>query len=235
MKTAIIIAGGEGSRLMPLTKDIPKTLVEVGGKPMLQWVLEWLKTQGIEHLVIGVAYKKEKIFEFMKKNSNFGFKVDFSEHTLDGGTAEAFRLAITRFVKDEEFLAMNSDELTNMSLKEMEMGHKENGGIATMAIAPFHCRFSIVKQDQQTGEVTDFEYGKKLQHVPVSIGIYIFNRKILESIPNTGSIETETFARLAGNGNIFGYMLSGKEEWVSVNTQKDIKEAEAALASWGRL
>jgi len=231
IQTAVIIAGGEGSRLKPLTDDKPKTLVEVAGKPMLQWIIEWLKDQGISHIVIGVAYKKEKIYEFLKKNNNFGLAVDVSEHTLNGGTAEGFHLAIKRFVKDEDFLAMNGDELTNLNLTNLVQQHNSLKPLITMAIAPFHCRFSVVKKDN-SNKVTGFEYGPKLQEIPVSIGIYIFNSKISSLIPATGSIEDLVFTKLAKEGKIAAYMLSEKEDWISVNNAKDIQEAENKIKKW---
>ncbi|MDP3742484.1 MAG: nucleotidyltransferase family protein [Candidatus Micrarchaeota archaeon] len=231
LKTAVIIAGGEGSRLKPLTNDKPKTLVEVAGKPMLQWIIEWLKNQGITHLVIGVAYKKEKIYEFLKQNNNFGLEVDVSEHTLDGGTAEGFHLAINRFVKDEDFIAMNGDELTNLQLSNLIQRHDDLKPLITMAIAPFHCRFSVVKKGSDN-KVTGFEYGPKLQDIPVSIGIYIFNSKLINLIPATGSIEDLVFTKLAKEGKIAAYMLSEKEDWISVNNAKDIQEAENKIKKW---
>ncbi len=227
IRTAVVIAGGEGSRLFPLTRNSPKTLVEVNGKPILYWVISWLKQYGIKRLVLGVAYKKEKIFEFMKKNDNFGLEVDFSEHTVDGGTAQAFRLAIQRFVTDEDFVAMNSDELTNMNLHRMIEAHEKSRPIVTMAAAPYHCRFSVLKFDGNS-KISEFVYGRRIPEVPVSIGIYIFNRKLLERIPDRGSIEDAVFAKLAGKGEILGYMIADTEGWMSINTPKDIKDAEKA-------
>jgi NDP-sugar pyrophosphorylase family protein len=232
IETAVVIAGGEGSRLKPLTDDRPKTMIEVNGRPILYWVINWLKSYGIKHVVIGVAYKKERIYEFMKKNHNFGLDVDFSEHSVDGGTAEAFRLAIGRYVKDENFVAMNSDELTNMDLHKLIEVHERGKPLVTMAAAPFYCRFSVMKFDRDH-RIKEFTYGKKLPEIPISIGIYVFNRKVLNCIPASGSIEDTVFAKKVGEGEILGHMLSNNEGWISVNTFKDIKEAEELVKSWG--
>ncbi len=225
LKTAVIIAGGEGSRLAPLTDNKPKTLVEVNGRPLLYWIIRWLKKYGITHVVLGVSYKKEKIYEYMKENDNFGLEVDISEHTIDGGTAEAFGLAIKRFVKDETFLAMNGDELTNMNLDELEQIHLRRRPIVTMGLSPFPCRFSVVSINS-SDVATNFEYGKKLKAIPVSMGVYVFDRGILSVIPEKGSIEDTAFAGLVRQGKIIGHMISDREEWISINTPKDIKDAE---------
>jgi NDP-sugar pyrophosphorylase family protein len=232
MDTAVVIAGGKGLRLMPLTQTLPKSLVEVGGKPILYWIIKWLKSYGVKHMVLGVAYKKEKIYEFMKKNDNFGLDVEYSEDK-EQGTAQAFRLAIENHVKDENFIAMNGDELTNMNLRRMEKSHMENRPIVTMALTPFKCRLSVVKVEGK--KVADLEYGRILEDVPVSIGVYAFNRSILSYMPESGSMEDLVFKKLAQQGKVIAHMLEGNEEWITVNTQKDITEAEAVLRSWGML
>ncbi len=230
IKTAVIIAGGASIRLRPLTEDIPKTLVNVNGKPILYWILQWLKSHGIKHVVIGVAYKKEKIYEYMKKNKNFGLKVDFSEHTVEGGTAQAFKYAIDRFVNDEDFIAMNGDELTNLDIDRMWNVHKANNALVTIGIAPFHLRFSVVEIEEKTKKVKGFQREKHLTDTPVHIGINIFNKRIKDLIPATGNIEEHLFKKLAEEDKgIFFFQLGSGEEWISVNTQKDLEEANAYL------
>jgi NDP-sugar pyrophosphorylase family protein len=231
MKTAVIIAGGEGSRLKPFTDNCPKTLVKIAGKPMLYWLIEWLLHYKINHIVLGVSYKKEMIKEFIRENHGFGIDIDFSEHTLEGGTAEAFKLAISRHVTDKDFVAMNSDELTNMNLSLMMKKHSERKPIVTMALSPFYARFSVVKTDAHE-MVSDFEYGKKLDTVPVSIGIYEFSSRIMDYLPDRGSIEDDVFKPLSKRNGILSYTLSDKEEWFSVNTVKDMADAERAINKW---
>jgi len=225
LETAVIIAGGEGSRLKPLSNNKPKAMVEIHGHPMLYWVLRWLKSNGIRRVVIGVAYKKEKILAYMKANRNFGLDVQFSVHTLEGGTAQGFRLAISRYVTDEDFIAMNCDEVTNMDLRRLAAVHKAKRPLVTMALAPFYCRFSVV-QVRDDGFIDGFKYGRMLPDVPVSIGIYVFNRKILDQIPETGSIEHAVFTPLAKRRRIASHRLRRDEQWISVNDIKNVREVE---------
>lgn len=225
LTTAVIIAGGEGSRLKPLSNNKPKAMVEINGHPMLYWVLHWLKAQGIKNVVLGVAYKKEKILSYMKANKNFGLNANFSVHTLEGGTAQGFKLAIGRFVQDENFIAMNCDEVTNLSLLRLAKMHQAKKSIVTMALAPFYCRFSVV-ETRADGFIKGFKYGHMLPDVPVSIGIYAFNRKILGHIPDTGSIEHAVFTPLAKQRKIAYYTLAPGEEWISVNDVKNVREVE---------
>ena len=225
LETAVIIAGGEGSRLKPLSNNKPKAMVEINGHPMLYWVLRWLKFHGVKNVVIGVAYKKEKILSYMKANNNFGLNAHFSVHTLDGGTAQGFKLAISRFVTDDNFIAMNCDEITNLNLPNLAKAHQAKKPIVTMALAPFYCRFSVV-ETRKDGFINGFKYGHILQNVPVSIGVYAFNRKILDHIPDTGSIEYAVFTPLAKKRKIAFYQLAADDQWISVNDVKNVREVE---------
>ena len=198
-------------------------MVEINGHPMLFWVLRWLKFHGVENVVLGVAYKKEKILAYMKANKNFGMDAHFSVHTLEGGTAQGFKLAISRFVTDEDFIAMNCDEITNMNLPQLARTHAKTKPVVTMALAPFYCRFSVV-EIRPDGFINGFKYGHMLQDVPVSIGIYAFNRKILKHIPDTGSIEHSVFTPLAKKRKIGYHRLGQDEQWISVNDIKNVRE-----------
>jgi len=225
LHTAVIIAGGEGSRLKPLSNNKPKAMVEINGRPMLYWTLRWLKFHGVKNVVIGVAYKKGKILSYMKANKFFGLNAQFSVHTLEGGTAQGFRLAINRFVTDENFIAMNCDEVTNMNLTKLVRAHEKKQPLVTMALAPFYCRFSVVETTGD-GFASGFKYGHMLPNAPVSIGIYVFNREIVNHIPDTGSIEHTVFTPLAKRRKIACYWLGADEQWISVNDVKNVREVE---------
>jgi len=231
IKTAVVLVGGEATRLKPLSEGTPKALVEVGGKPLLYWIVTWLKKHGIEHLVLAVADKRKYLEEFMQQNNNFGLKIDYSENPQDSGTAGAFKLAIDKFVKGDHFLAMNGDELTNFDLTKMMDHHLLLKPKVTMALAPFHCRFSVVNM-RYDSKIVGFDYGPKLSNIPISIGIYIFNRDVVDEIPGKGSIEDLMFSKLARDGHMHGHMLANNEEWATVNTVKELKEAEERLKSW---
>lgn len=234
VETAVILVGGEGTRLKPYTDNLPKPLVPVGDKPILEWNLEWLKSYGINNLVFGCGPKKEKVQEFMEGKGNLGFKsVKYSENSAEGGTGEAFKKAIDRYVQDENYLAMNGDELTNLSLEEMTKVHYRNNSVVTMALVPFKCPYSIIEIDPSNGKITGFTYGKILRDLPVSIGIYIFNKNINQMIPEKGPIEQNVFTQLAKENKIVPYMLFTGEEWATVNDHKQRLEAEKALKRWG--
>src|SRR3989442_11189143 len=119
IRSAVIISGGEGVRLRPITSDLPKGLVRVAGKPLLQWVIEWLADSVVTELAIGVVYLKQKIIDYVEDGSRYGVHIKYSVQTVEGGTSEGFRLAIQGQMKDEPFLALKGDKITDINIRCM--------------------------------------------------------------------------------------------------------------------
>lgn len=232
VKTAVIIAGGLGLRLMPLTQDRPKTLVEISGKPILYWILNWLKPYGIEHVVLAVSHRKEQIADYLKQNNNFGFTIDFSEDSGKEGSGEAFRLAIERFVKDDVFLAMNADQLTNFDINEFVKKHEESGAIVTLSLNQLQSPYSIVNLDEN-GFVSSFSYKPMIPDKLVSNGFYVFSKEILQYIPEKGAIETTTFVELSKQKKVSSFLLKPSDFWIGVDSVKDVSKAEEILSKAG--
>jgi len=228
VRTAVVLVGGSGLRMRPLTEDIPKCMIPLRGKPLLYWTLTWLKGNGFDHVVLGVSYLKEMVIDYVRKNE-FGLKVDFSEHTQEGETGEGFRLAIKRHVRDEDFLAMNGDELTNLNLEKFVDFHLEQKGVATIAVSPMRSPFAVL--EVSGNDIVEFKEKPLLEDKLVSAGIYVFNRSISQYLPEVGSMEKLTFSVLARNRTLKAYRLTASERWLTVNSVKDLITAEKELAS----
>jgi mannose-1-phosphate guanylyltransferase len=226
IKTAVVLAGGEGLRLRPLTDDRPKVMIPVAGKPILGWVVDWLRRNELSKIVVGVAYKGHAVVEYLR-NSVRGVDLCFSEHTVEGGTGQGFRLAIERYVEDENFLAMNGDELTDMQISQFADFHLRNEGLATIAVSPLYSPFGVVEMDGDT--ITGFREKAALEPYYVSIGIYMFNRELVDLLPHAGNIETETFPKLASRGSLKAFRHKGF--WGTINTIKDLQEVERKLSA----
>jgi len=225
IKTAIVLAGGEGLRLRPLTNDSPKAMIVAAGKPLLEWVLEWLGRNEIRNIVIGVAYKKEKIIDYFGDGKRFGLTINYSNHTVEGGTAEGFRLAIERHVNDDIFVAMNGDELVDLNVSDLAKYHRSNGGIATIAVGPLRSPYGVIQLEGR--DVIGFQEKPILRSHYVSIGTYVFSREVLDYLPEKADVERTTFPRLASMRKLKAYVHDGF--WATVNTIKDLEDVEHHL------
>jgi len=223
IQTAVVLVGGAGLRMRPLTEDLPKAMINLHGKPLLHWTLDWLKKNQVKHIVLGVAYCKEAITDYMEKEKST-LKIDVSVHTVEGGTGEGFRLAIQRYVDDDNFFAMNGDELTNMNLQKLASFHLKNKPIATIAVSPMRSPFGLIETREDN--IIGFREKPILEDKLVSTGVYAFSHKILNYMPTTGALEKMVFPTLAQEGLLKAYRLGEGERWITVNTAKDLSEAE---------
>ena len=134
LRQAMIFAAGFGTRLQPLTNTIPKALVPVGGKPMLQHTIEQLKAQGITSVIINIHYLGEKILAFLEQHKNFGIDIQISderERILEtgGGLLKAQSL-----LTEDDFLVCNADVFTNINLRHFATQHFRHQAVATLAV-----------------------------------------------------------------------------------------------------
>ena len=229
VKTAVVLMGGEGLRLKPLTNDRPKAMVEVGGRRLVDWVLYWLAKNSIEKVVIGVAYRKEKIIDYVGAGEKYGMRVEYSHHTVEGGTAQGFRWAIDSYVDDDTFLAMNGDELTNVSVQDLAGHHIAKGATATIAVSPLRCPFGVVRV--QGHDIIGFDEKPLIDSLLVSVGVYVFQKEILDYLPEFGDIEKTAFPRLAAERKLKAYRYDGF--WMTVNTVKDLQEVDKWIKGMG--
>jgi len=226
IKTAVVLAGGEGARLRPLTNDAPKPMLKVLGKPILLWVMEWLKSHGISNIVIGVAYKSEAVTGFFGDGSEFDCTITYSAHSVEGETGEGFRLAIERYVNDDLFVAMNGDEITDFDLGELVKHHCIYDPVATIAAANPRSPYGVLGTDA-SGLVLSFNEKPLIPSLLVSMGIYLFSRRIIDFLPDSGPIEKTTFPLLAERKLLRAYQIKG--DWLTVNTIRDLTLVESIL------
>ena len=221
VETAIILAGGRGMRLRPYTEDIPKPLIEVEGHPLLYWIAKWLERNNIEKMVIGVAYKKEKVFQWYdSEKSSFNLKITISEHFIKSGTAGGIKHAIKNAkIHDECFLAMNGDELTDLSLANFLRFHIINDKIATILATPLKSNFGVLEIGEHN-IVKAFKEKPIIDHIFINSGVYLFKPEIDLYLPWEGDIERTAFVQLANEKKLVAFRYFGF--WRTVNTEKDL-------------
>jgi NDP-sugar pyrophosphorylase family protein len=224
--TAVVLAGGQGDRLKPLTNGLPKGMVEINNKPLLQWIIEWLRNNDVREIILGVAHLKEKIIDYFGDGTKFGVNIRYSVHTVEGGTSEGFRLAISRYVDRDVFFAMNGDQITDLNLNDLANFHVNSDSVATMAVANLRCPYGHVEIDDEHN-VAGFVEKPVCFHMSCNTGIYVFNREILHYLPKKGDVEKTAFLALAKSHLLKAYLYNGL--FVTVNTHKDLVEVKRQL------
>ncbi len=230
LKTAVLLVGGQATRLRPYTNDIPKCMIEIGSKPLIEWIFDWLKENQIENVVLGVAYNKEVIMNHIGDGSKFGLKVKYNDHSSAQDTGDAFRLAIENCnVNDKHFIAMNGDELTDISLKNLFRFHTEHNPVATIVTAPLKSPFGVVEIDENH-TITNFKEKPIISDRFVNAGVYIFDQEIRKYLPERGRLEETTFVQLAKEGKLKSFKYFGF--WNTLNTQKDLENMRKAVENY---
>lgn len=227
---ALILAGGQGLRLRPLTDDKPKPLVAVNGKPIAEWQLDWLiKNVDVEQATFLCGYKWTRLKEHFGNNYR-GVRIEYSVESEPLGTGGAFRQAIlSAKLGDENVVMMNGDIVTDLPLAEMVARHSSSSSrpTITLLLVPYKSRFGIVHIDKKN-LVKKFEEKPEFADAWINGGIYVANaKKILVTLPTKGDIERETFPKLVGLGEIMAYPYRGF--WSLIDSVKDIQEVEKAL------
>ncbi|HUH82662.1 MAG TPA: nucleotidyltransferase family protein [Nitrososphaerales archaeon] len=222
---AIVLAGGLGMRLRPLTDDKPKALVQVKGRPISEYQIEWLvKEGGVDGVTFACGYKWEKLKEHF--GSNFlGIPIEYSVEEEPRGTGGAIRKALELSNPGDLAVVTNGDIITDLPLKRMIDAHRQAGEIsASMLVVPYRSRFGVVKIDKLK-MVRDFDEKPAFPDVWINGGVYLLNtKKVLKSLPEKGDIERETFPKLVSHGELLSYPHYG--EWYFVDSMKDLQELE---------
>jgi NDP-sugar pyrophosphorylase family protein len=208
---AVILAGGKGIRLYPITKKIPKPLLPVKKKPILYYIIENLKEYGITEIVLSVGYKAKKIADYFGDGANFGVNISYSKEKEPLGTGGAIKLASKSF--KEDFIVLNGDNLADFNFYKMFEVHNRNKAKITITLYPVEdvTKFGIAKIEGE--RITKFIEKPKKEEAPSNLsnaGAYIINPKVLEILPDGFSlIEKDCFEKLAQKGVIFAYCHKG--------------------------
>ena len=225
---AILLAGGLGMRLRPLTDDRPKALIPVNGRPISEYQIDWLiKEGGIDAVTFACGYKWEKLKEHF--GSNFkGVPIEYSVESEPLGTGGGVKKALSMNQTDDLTIVTNGDIITDLPLKRMVDAHRQAGEIsASMLVVPYRSRFGVVKIDKLK-VVRGFEEKPAFPDVWINGGVYVLNAKRAPKyLPERGDIERETFPNLVTRGELLSYPYYG--EWVFVDSIKDLTELEQSM------
>jgi len=224
---ALVLVGGEGTRLRPLTETIPKPVVPLVGRPLISYMIDWLSGHGVEEVVLACGFLPDALREQLGEGEPGGPRLRYLAEPEPRGTAGAIKFAEGHL--EERFLALNGDVLADLDLSALVRAHRERGARATIGLHPVAdpSAFGLVRT-AKGGEVLEFVEkpgaAEDLDADQINAGAYVLERSLLGEIPagRAVSIERDVFPRLVGAG-LFGLRLEGY--WIDIGTPERYLEA----------
>ena len=229
MRQAVILAGGQATRMRPYTDDRPKAMVEVAGAPILEHQLRWLASGKVRFVVLSVGYRADVIRAHVGDGSAFGLEITYAVEDEPLGRGGGLRFAALRLPHpDEGWFGMNGDVLAQFAVGDLAAQHHRLNATATIALAPYRSNWGLAELEGDL--VRGFVQSPRLPYW-INAGIYAMSPEIVPLLPAKGDHEDSTFPSLALAGKLGAYKIEGY--WRGIDTVKDVKEASAELLSGG--
>src|SRR6202043_3802304 len=216
---AVILVGGEGTRLRPLTSTVPKPVVPLVDRPFISYMLEWLHKHGIDDVIMSCGFLATSGRNVLGDGTGLGIRLRFIEEPDPRGTAGAVKLAEPML--DERFLMLNGDVLTDIDLTEQIAQHERTGARATLALVPVADPTAyglvVLEEDRSVRDFIEKPSPDAIDTNLISAGAYVLEREVLELVPpeRSVSIEREVWPLLIGNG-LFGY--PSESYWMDIGS-----------------
>lgn len=225
---AVILVGGEGTRLRPLTSTLPKPVVSLVDRPMMVYMLEWLRGHGIDDVIMSCGFKATKVREVLGDGSQLGISLRFVEEPDPRGTAGALKFA--EQLLDGRFLMLNGDVLTDIDLSAQIAQHEQTGATATLALVPVADPSSYglvaLREDAAVEEFLEKPSADTVLDTKlISAGAYVLERSVLDLIAadKNVSIEREVWPALVDHG-LYGF-VDEEAYWIDVGTPERYLQA----------
>ncbi|WP_373036566.1 nucleotidyltransferase family protein [Sulfurimonas sp.] len=224
----ILMVGGLGTRLRPLTEKTPKPMLKIGNKPILETIIMNFKKYGFTNIILSVSYKSEVIESHFGDGSKFGVNIEYIHEDKRMGTAGA--LSLLECDLDEPFFVMNGDILTNINFSHLLDFHSFNNSKATMCVREydFQVPYGVIEvDDQQITSIVE----KPIHKFFVNAGIYILSPQTLSNIPNDTFYDMPTLfdALIEKEEKVLSFPIS--EYWLDIGRLSDFEQAQSEYAS----
>jgi mannose-1-phosphate guanylyltransferase len=216
---AVILVGGEGTRLRPLTSTVPKPVVPLVDRPLISFMIEWLCQHRVDDVIMSCGFLATSVRNVLGDGSGLGIRLRFVEEPDPRGTAGALKFAEPML--DERFLMLNGDVLTDIDLSKQIAQHEETGAMATLALVPVPdpTAYGLVhlNDDRSVRGFVEKPSSDAIDTNLISAGAYVLEREILELVPpeRNVSIEREVWPRLIGKG-LYGF--PSESYWLDIGS-----------------
>jgi mannose-1-phosphate guanylyltransferase len=217
---ALILAGGEGTRLRPLTSTVPKPVIPLVGQPFIGYMIEWLSRHQVDDVILSCGFMADGVRSVLGDGAAHGVRLRYVEEPEPLGTGGALKFA--EDLLDERFFMLNGDVLTDMDLTAQLDQHERTGARATLALMAVEdpSAYGLVRRaaDHSVTEFLEKPSADEIDTNLINAGAYILERSVLAGMPPAGtqvSIEREVFPALVGDG-LYGYEATGY--WLDIGT-----------------
>ena len=221
---AVIQAGGKGTRLQPYTFIMPKPLMPVGGLPVLEILLKWLRRWGVKRTFVTVGYLGHLIRSLCGNGNGWGMEISFSQEPEPLGTVGGLRLLKDQL--DETFLTVNGDLITDLDLNDFVYHHKRCGGLLTIAVTEKNIKVDLGVLESLEGVVTNFRE-KPVMRFEVSMGIYCMEPEIIDLIPQGVPFGFDDLVHEMLRQHSPVHVYKHKGLWMDIGREEDFRHAQS--------
>jgi NDP-sugar pyrophosphorylase family protein len=237
LPAAVILAGGLGTRLRAAYATGPKSMAPVGGRPFLDYLLRWLRSEGVREVILCVGYKRTHIQKYVGRGRKWGLRVTYSIEKKLQGTGGAVKKA-ERLIMGKRLFVVNGDTFLGANLKELIKFHLSREAIATLAVVAVanDQRYGSLRVDGESRITAFLEKREKdgsdgLQEGtrPINAGVYVFEKKLLSKIrgDTPTSLEKDVFPRLITRNKVYAFTTSAY--FVDIGVPDDLRRAQNEL------
>jgi NDP-sugar pyrophosphorylase family protein len=237
LPVAVILAGGLGTRLRATYAAGPKSMAPVAGRPFLDYLLRWLRSEGVREVILCVGYKRTQIQKYVGAGRKWGLRARYSIEKKLLGTAGALKKA-QRMISGESLLVINGDTYVDVNLTELTEFHRSREALATLAAVPVKDgeRYGSLQLDGKS-RITEFlEKGavnlagkRKQGKRPINAGVYVFEKNLFRAMPagNPMSLEKNVFPRLVNSKKVYGFVRGAY--FLDIGVPRDYRRAQDEL------
>lgn len=224
---AFILCGGRGERLKPITDRIPKPMVPVAGKPILEYQIDLLKKHGVRDVVFLVGWYGEAIEQYFGDGKKFGIRAEYSYEDPNNRLGTAGPIKAAKDKVDGAIIVMNGDIVSNTNIGEIVAFHTRKKCLGTINMINMPSPFGIIDLDGD--HITSFRE-KPVLPFKMNAGLYVIEPEVVDMMPAVGSIETDVFPKIAADGKLCGFDSTGIY-WSDVGTHKDLEKVTKDVLS----
>lgn len=220
----VIMAGGLGTRLRPLTESRPKPMLPVGGKPILEHTINHVRKQGYSNIILSVNYRSEIIENYFRDGADFGVSIHYIHESKRMGTAGSLGLMVDAL--RDSFVVMNADILTNIELDKLHRFHKASNSIATMVVREYEMQIPYGVVTVESGCVASLQE-KPIHSYYVNAGIYVLDVDALKYLPANDYYDMPSLLGQLIANNLAVLPYPTREYWLDIGQKSDYERANS--------